>query len=180
MTRNILLGVIVILLVVIAGVASAKPSSPTGTQLAYTVTVVQTKTVAQTITAVQDTTAQPTATAGTRYDVVIKYTEKYSNQIGFSQPSSGYTFLILTLQIQNNIDKAFNTNPFYFYVTVNNVKYDIEVATYSLPDTLKSVDVLKDGTVTGSIAFQVPAGTVSYTPTYEASFVTVKIDWIHY
>lgn len=178
--RNILVAIVILLVAIAAFGAGASSKSPTaGTQSVITVTAIQTATVVQTVSVVQSVAAQMTTTAGTQYDVVIRYTEKYSNQISYNQPKAGYTFLILTLQIQNNINREFEVNPFYFHVTINNVKYDVDFATYALSDTLTSGKVLKGGTLSGSIAFQVPEGTVNYTPSYEA-FETVNVGWIHY
>ena len=87
---------------------------------------------------------------------------------------------MVTVEIRNHADNEFSTNPFNFKVIVNNVKYDHHFTTYSLPDSLRAVDLLKDGVTSGSLVFEVPLGTVAYTLTYEAPFRNVKIEWIHY
>jgi hypothetical protein len=170
--------VIVILLAGIVGVALKKP--PSSTQLVSTLTVKQLTTVVtvQTVTVAPSPTVQASTTGG-QYDVVIEYTDKFQTKIGYNQAKAGYTFLILTLQIQNLVDREFSTNPLYFHVVVNNVKYDVDFATYSLSDTLQAVQLQKGGTISGSIVFQIPTGTTSYTPTYQAPFTTVNIQWIH-
>ena len=167
--RNILV-VVVILLFAFGGVAQVSSSQTLSTaQSVSTVTV--------TTTVLQCNSTQP-ASLGGQYDVVINYTDKYSNQISFNKAKSGYTYLILTLHIQNNVDTEFNTNSLYFHVTINNVKYDVDFAAFALPDTLTAGTLLKGGTMTGSIAFQVPQGTVNYTPSYEA-FEPVNVGWVH-
>jgi hypothetical protein len=154
--RNVLAIVIVVLLIGIFGASIHNNAAQTGT-------------------------AANTTPLEKQYDVVIRYTEKYANSISYHEPEQGYTYLILTVQIQNNIDKELNVGPQYFSIIVNNVKYDTDFATYSLPDTLKSVTVLKGGVVTGSLAFEVPAGTTAYTPTFENPFApAVQINWLHY
>jgi len=127
-------------------------------------------------------TPTPTLTTpiGQQYDVVIRYTERYADEIGYSQPDKGYTFLIVTLDIENRIDKEFSTSPVYFTVVVNNVEYDYHWATYSLDDSLKGVDLHKGGRISGSIVFEVPKGTTVYTLLYEGFWYDWKIGWIHY
>jgi hypothetical protein len=179
-TRNILLIVIVILLVGIVGLAVNRPSSQPSTQLVSTLTVMQPTTVVsvQTVTVTPTPTVQATTAVG-QYDVVIRYTENSQSKIGFSEAKAGYTYLVLTLQIQNNVDREFSTNPLYFYVIVKNVKYEVDFATYSLSDTLQAVQLQKGGTISGSLVFQIPTGVTSYSPGYEAPFTTVNIQWIH-
>jgi len=174
--RNILVGVIVVLVVLI-GMAAAghllNPTTQTGTELA-------TASTTPTSAVLQTTSQPPTTAAGTQYDVVIKYTEKYTNSIGGMDAKQGYTFLIMTVQIQNNGDREFSTNALDFYVVINNIKYSADFSGFSLSDSIQSVELQKGGTISGSIAFQVPVATTDYTPTYEAPFSTVEINWIHY
>ena len=168
--RNILV-VVVILLFAFGGVAEVSSARTLSTvQSVSTVTV--------TTTVLQCNSTQPATLSGGQYDVVINYTDKYSNQISFNTPKSGYTYLILTLYIQNNVDTEFITNPLYFFVTINNIKYEVGFAAYALPDTLATARLFKGGIMTGSIAFQVPKGTVNYTPSYEA-FEPVNVGWVH-
>ena len=173
MKRNILVGVIVIVIVLI-GMAAAghllNPPTQNGTLLT-TASTIQTPTV--------QITSQPSTTLK-QYDVVIKYAEKYTKSIGGIDAKQGYTFLIMTVQIQNNVDREFSTNALNFYVTINNIKYGANFAGFSLSDSIQSVELQKGGTISGSIAFQVPVGTTDYTPTYEAPFRTFEINWIHY
>jgi len=121
-------------------------------------------------------------TAQLHYDATIRYTERYADTIGYSEPLKGYTYLILTFDISNNIDRDFSTNPNSFKVTINNIVYDYDSATFSLEDQLRSVDVQKGGRITGSLAFEVPQGATEYTITYDPflSFHTWNIEWIHY
>jgi hypothetical protein len=157
--RNIALAVALLLLILVLAGAAYKPSPETTGQ--NSPTIVQ------------------TTTPGKQYDAVIRYTERYDKTIDFAEASQGNTFLVVTLEIHNNIDQAFSTNPYHFYIIASSVKYDLDSATYLLPDPLQSVEVLKGGTVTGSIAFQVPALTSSYELFYEAPFTSFDINWIH-
>jgi hypothetical protein len=144
-----------------------------------TVHVTVTTSMVQTVTAETAYTPTSTSYAG-QYDITIRYTEKTVNKIEYSEAGQGLTFLVVTVEIQNHADKEFSTNPYNFNVIVNNVKYNHHFATYSLPDSLKAVDLLKDGTASGSLVFEVPSGTTAYTLTYEALFRNVEIEWIHY
>jgi len=126
-------------------------------------------------------TSTPTPTPTPKqYDVVIRYAERYEGAIGYHEPDKGYTFLIITLDIENMIDREFSTNPYNFKVIINNVEYDHDWATYSLNDPLKGVDLHKGGRISGSIVFEVPAGTTEYKLVYEGFWYDWKIDWIHY
>lgn len=159
--RNVLVVAVVLLLIIIVAGASYRPSVETVNQSSPTV-------------------VQTTNTPETQYDVVINFTERFDTSIDYSKASEGYTYLIVTLEIHNNVDTTFNTNPLDFYVTTNNVKYTLDFATYSLPDALKAVEVLKGGTVSGSIAFQVPKTSTDYQLYYEAPFTSQSINWVHY
>ncbi len=158
--RNILIGVILGLLVLIVAGASYRPPSETGSQTTPAI-------------------VQSTTTPERQYDVIIKYTEMFEKDIGYNEAKEGNTYLIVTLEIHNNIDKTFGTNPLNFYVTASNVKYTLDFATYSLPDALQSVEAMKGGTVTGSIAFQVPETTTDYELHYAAPFTSFEINWVH-
>jgi RNA polymerase subunit RPABC4/transcription elongation factor Spt4 len=158
--RNAGVIVVILLLVLILAGAAYKPSPETGTPSG------------------NPTTA---TTPGKQYDVIIRYTEKYQESIEFSDAKPGYTYLILTMQIHNNIDRELTIGPSYFYVTTNNVKYDYSGATLWLDDALSCCPQLqKGGEMSGSIAFEVPAGTTDYTPSYQALFISWEINWIHY
>lgn len=165
MKRNILLGLIVIVIALIGMAAAGHVLSP------------QTATVQ---TSGQPTTVATVTTAGVQYDVVIRYKERYLSSVSYHVANQGNGYLIVTLEIHNNIEKTFGTNPLNFYLIANNVKYTLDFATYSLPDTLQSVEALKGGTVSGSIAFQVPEKTNDYQLYYGAPFTSFNINWIHY
>lgn len=159
--RNVLVIVVVFLLILIVAGASYRPSPKTSSG--------------------NSTGLQTATTPEHQYDAVIRYTEKYQESIEISDAKPGYIYLILTMQIQNNIDRALTSGPSYFYVTTNNVKYDYSGATFWLTDELSCCPELqKDGVISGSVAFEVPVGTTIYTPSYEAPFISWDINWIHY
>jgi len=113
-----------------------------------------------------------------QYEVVIRYTERYADQIGYDKPDEGYTYLIVTLDIENKIDRKFKTSPSFFNVIVNGVEYSHWGTPY-LDDELKPVELHRGGRISGSIAFEVPEGTTEYELTYW-SVEPIRIQWIHY
>jgi archaellum component FlaF (FlaF/FlaG flagellin family) len=157
--RNVAVVVVILLILILAG-AAYKPSPETTTP------------------SVNSTTA---STPEEQYDVTIRYTERYQESIGISDAKPGYTYLILTMEIHNNIDRGLTIGPSYFYATTNNVKYDYSGATFWLNDALSCCPQLqKDGEISGSVAFEVPVGTTEYIPSYETLFTSWNISWVHY
>lgn len=156
--RNIIVGVGILLLILVLAAAAYKPSPETGTPPSNLTTIPE-----------------------KQYDAIIRYTDKYQESIGISDAKPGYTYLILAMQIHNNIDRGLTIGPSHFYVTTNNVKYDYSGATLWLTDALSCCPELqKDGDISGSVAFEVPVGTTDYTPSYEALLTSWEIDWVHY
>jgi len=121
-----------------------------------------------------------------QYDVTIRYTERYADVIELSgvylpPDHEGYTYLIITLNIENKIDRKFRTYDGWFKVTTKNVEYSHSVMTTALDDSLEDVELHKGGIISGSIVFEVPEGTgLSYTLIYERPLEDWNIEWIHY
>ncbi len=89
--------------------------------------------------------------------VVIEYSAKKADSIGsYSNPKPGSIFLIVTMTIENHGYDEINTNPNYFSVIANSIKYDYTSSTFSLDDKLDTVNILDGGILKGSIAFEVP------------------------
>lgn len=110
--------------------------------------------------------------------IFIKQYYRTANTIAeYNKAPQGKTYLIVTLEIENKGYKKFNTNSFYWEAEVNKLRYSASSATFSLNDKLELVDVLDGGKVKGSIAFEVPEGTVSYTTYYNAPFTNYNIVW---
>ncbi len=111
--------------------------------------------------------------------ITIKFSSKMTNNIGeYSQASPGKRFLIVTMTIDNKGYESINTNPNYFNVVVDKIKYDYTSETYSLTDKLDTIDILNGGTITGSIAFLVPTGTTQYKFSYDQPFSNYNIEYI--
>lgn len=110
--------------------------------------------------------------------IVIKYSCITTDQIGeWFHADSGYTYLVISLDIRNTGYDSFGTNPFYFSVIVNDVRYD--TTWVGLDDELKMVDLLDGGKISGKLAFEVPEEVTStgYQLEYQA-WETCDIEWI--
>jgi hypothetical protein len=112
-------------------------------------------------------TPKPTPTASIRIYYGFLTSEKIYGDIIDVEADSGKVFLKVIMTISNDGYVSFNTNPNYFYVTVNNVKYGYDVATFT-QDDWETVDVLNDGRFSGTLVFQVPSYATSYTLSYQA------------
>lgn len=117
--------------------------------------------------------------AQANYDVVIRYTETYAGSIGIFQAGANQIYLIMSMQIENDGAKAFNVNAFYFHVTVNNVEYNVDAAAFTLNGYLQPVQVQTGGTISGTLAFLIPAGMSNYIPSYQGIGTPPTINWIH-
>ncbi len=120
-------------------------------------------------------TSQPALTSS--HSIIISYsiaTEPYYTWIGksgdnyYQQAESGKVFLEVNMTITNNGYDSFNINPFYFSAATNNVKYSYDSGTFSLHkwDTFY---ILNGETFVGTILFQVPASSSSFTLGYDQS-----------
>ena len=78
------------------------------------------------------------------------------------QPDSGKVFLEVNMTINNNGYDSFSTNPFDFYAVADNVKYD-----YYIAGNWDMVDILDGGTFKGTLVFQIPESTSSFTLGYD-------------
>jgi len=133
---------------------------------------------------------KPTPTMPTKqqYDVTIRYTERYADALEWNSSGAylppkheGYTYLIVTLSIQNKIDRKFDTYYSWFNVVANGIEYSPSVMTTCLDDSLEAVELHKGGTISGSIVFEVPKGTgLSYALIYEHAGEDWNIEWIRY
>lgn len=88
-------------------------------------------------------------------------------------------FVQIFLIAGNNGYSSFNTNPGYFYLTSNNIKYSYDSGTYSVntPHKWSTVDVLNGGIFYGTILFEVPNSATSFTLGYERYLTPYNIIW---
>ncbi len=107
--------------------------------------------------------SQPTSIQPQSQKIIISYSAKKVNSIGeYSQAATGKVFLVITMNIENHGYKEFSTNPFFFKVISNNVKYDTSGYSFTIDDKLDSVDLLDGGSTKGSLVFEVPSGIGNY------------------
>lgn len=156
-------GYFLIFIILLALVSGPPPPKPTPQQPVENI---------QTITPTPIPSPVPTKTS------IIKHFFKTANAIGmYNEAPRGKIYLIVTVDIENKGYGRFSTNSLYWKAEVNKLKYSTSSATYSLNDKLELVDVLDGGKVKGSIAFEVPEGTNSYTIYYNAPFTNYNIVW---
>jgi plastocyanin len=142
-----LIGIILMVLVSVMalGCVESQPSAPTS--------IGNSKVVSQP----NPTQIQP------QKNIIISYSAKKINSLGeFIEAPIGKVFLVITMNIENHGYKEFNTNPFFFKVISNNVKYDVSGYSLTIDDKLDSVNLLDGGYIKGSIAFEVPSSIENY------------------
>jgi hypothetical protein len=113
------------------------------------------------------------------YSISTKQSITWSGSSGYSydvQADSGKMFVEVKMTITNNGYDSFNTNPYYFNLVANNVKYDHDANTY-LVDDWDTVDILDGGTSQGTLVFQVPTSESSLSLGYERAFTTYNVVW---
>lgn len=112
----------------------------------------------------------PTGNIAISYSGLTKQSITWEGSSGYSydeKPNSGRVFLEVTMTVKNNGYVSFNTNPNYFYVTVDQIKYSYDASTFLL-DKWETVDVLDGGTFTGTLVFQIPSTATSFGIGYDA------------
>lgn len=119
----------------------------------------------------------PTASPGVPAEIIIRYSATTARSIGFLAPEAGYIYLILDLDVENRGYESFSTG-WGFYVVVDRVKYST-AGTLLLENSLKSVDLLDGGRVSGRVSFEVPQDVLSldWEPRYEGIW-DYNIKWI--
>lgn len=166
-------GIFLILLALISPTPAPKISPP---QATVQETIAKLPTLTPTPV---DTSPAPIITAKSNEQITIRYSGKTTNSIGqYSQASPGKTFLIVTMTIENKGYQSLNTNPNYFNIVIDKIKYSYTAETYQLPDKLDTIDILDGGTITGSIAFSIPANTNKYELLYDQAFRNYNIEYI--
>jgi uncharacterized repeat protein (TIGR02543 family) len=137
-----------------------------------------TSTITITIDSDKSLTANFKTTPTSTPQIIIKYSSTTTNQIGqIFTAKSGYTYLILDLNIENNGYESFDTYEGYFYVIVNNVQYSNTPT--GTENELEDVSLLSGGQTSGNIEFEVPQNVVSlgyqvgysYLPQYSIKWV---------
>lgn len=121
-------------------------------------------------------------------EVVIRYSSTTTEHLGewfeymeewLYEADPGYTYLVVSLDIENKGYDSFSTNSFYFSVIVSHVEYDPATPTWVMDDRLKDVDLLDGGRISGKLAFEVPKEVTStgHQLKYQA-WERYNIEWI--
>jgi len=122
-------------------------------------------------------TATPLPSTNIAISYSVEQVQYIANEYGATFPDPGKVFLEVNVTIRNNgYSASFNTNPYYFNLVADNIKYSYDVATFSL-NKWDTVDVLNNGTYNGILVFQVPQSVTSSTLGYEAFYPTFNIIW---
>jgi hypothetical protein len=73
----------------------------------------------------------------------------------YSKAPSGYSYVVATIYIKNDGIKLISTNPFYWSLIVDGIKYIPDAATYDSPLHHQNVNVMTGGETETSIVFLV-------------------------
>jgi hypothetical protein len=123
---------------------------------------------------------EPEEVSSSQKAIVIDYSVSTASELGggflADKPDTGYVYMIVHYNIRNQGHSEFSTNPWYFYVIADGVKYDITF-TVNLENTLKLVDLLDSGMISGNLAFEIPIGAKSVSVGYEFLFKDFNIVW---
>jgi len=114
--------------------------------------------------------------------ISINFSKKIQEYVGMKEhPSNnGMVYLIITYHIENHGYDSFNVNPYYWKCIVNNIQYEHDVATYYLNDHFSTQEILDNGKISGSIAFQIPkSSNYTYELRYDRPFEHYIIKWNH-
>ncbi len=162
--------IILLLAAIVSGCVESKPSAPTSVEPTTTAYTEDSQIIIITPEPTQD-----------NRQVIINYSATKRNAIGmYDEAPRGKVYLIVSMNITNRGYDQVNTNPNYFYVIYDNVKYDIAVQTYSLSldNKLDSVDLLDGGSTKGSIVFEVPSNIDNYQLQYDRTLKDYNIVYL--
>ncbi len=109
------------------------------------------------------------------YETADSVTSMYGDEV---QSDSGRDFLTVEMTIKNNGYDRFNTNPYWFSVTVGDIEYRFDYHLV-LMKNWETTDVLDGETFQGTIVFQIPESAESFTLGYddESDLAEYKIVW---
>ncbi len=99
--------------------------------------------------------------------VLLNRSAELTDYIGrYTEASSGKTFLLIELTLENHGYDTLEINPNYFGVVIDKVLYPYDKATYSTDNPLASVTLLDGGMISGYLVYQIPEGKTQYTFAY--------------
>jgi len=110
--------------------------------------------------------------SATQYVELNYHAEQQTNHISVMTPDVGKTFLLVNIAITNYGYEDVFTNPNYFYVEVNNVRYGYDSASFLLKDLSMPIldtnaHLADGGQISGYLVFQVPADAKRLTLIYD-------------
>jgi hypothetical protein len=79
---------------------------------------------------------------------------------------TGYNYAIVTIYLKNNADKSISTNPYFWTLTADGIKYTVDSSTFSENINHHSVDVAKGGEIETSMVFVVKGNPAEATLKY--------------
>lgn len=109
----------------------------------------ETKTIDYTFTKIETPTE---STDVCQWDWTFKGT---SNIGSYYTAPAGYEYIIVTIYLKNNADRSVSTNPYYWSLTVDGIKYTPDVSSYSDVINHQTVDVSKGGELETKLSYLV-------------------------
>ena len=105
---------------------------------------------------------------------VEKVERNWNSGNAYLKPKDGKEYVKISVKIENKSETEMNYNVFEFKAEDSNgAAENADMQTYSLPDSLGSGDLVKGGKKSGSMVFEVPAGS-SLKLHYQPSFWSNK------
>lgn len=105
---------------------------------------------------------------------VEKVERNWNSGNSYLKPKDGKEYVKVSVKIENKSETEMNYNVFEFKAeNSNGAAENADMQTYSLPDSLGSGDLVKGGKKSGSMIFEVPAGS-SLKLHYQPSFWSNK------
>lgn len=105
---------------------------------------------------------------------VEKVERNWNSGNSYLKPKDGKEYVKISVKIENKSETEMNYNVFEFKAEDSNgAAENADMQTYSLPDSLGSGDLVKGGKKSGSMIFEVPAGS-SLKLHYQPSFWSNK------
>ena len=105
---------------------------------------------------------------------VEKVERNWNSGNSYLKPKDGKEYVKVSVKIENKSETEMNYNVFEFKAEDSNgAAENADMQTYSLPDSLGSGDLVKGGKKSGSMIFEVPAGS-SLKLHYQLSFWSKK------
>lgn len=99
--------------------------------------------------------------------ILWDYSGYTTNHVGYFDADSGYTYMVIDIELENHGYSEFDVNPFYFEAVVNKVQYECDTATFdSAINTLPSVTLQDGGAISGQLVYMVPEDATQYSIKY--------------